>query len=253
MAKKPKKKDVRQLQAKAQTGSPPSFAEAARPFPLWAKLLIAFVIVGQIGLLTFFCSAMIGMVDLLKQSVDPVYVKERARLIVELPDPLPKGFEYRMGFAVTSSGVVSIVYQPDQTEFMIGAPPEQDLTSARQRVDNFIENGIPNVTGTLKVEEKSTLDVGGKTFEFTRATAGDGGKNSTAVFIACTVLPNRRSILLFGRTPGSKFNQTAATVLFNSISKFNVPDGSDAAQKAGTTGNLTKNLDAPATTTGKAE
>lgn len=233
MAKKgPKKKDVRQ----AKTSPPsvaPAFAETPRSFPLWAKLIIGFVVAGQIGVLSIFCSSMIGIVDLLKQSVDPVYVKKNALLIADFPDPLPKGFEYRMGFAVTSSGVVSIVYQPDQSEFMFGILPEIE-SSARERVDSFVDNGIPNVSGALKVVEKSTLTLAGKTFETSLATASDGGKNAISVLIGCAVLPNKRAILIFGRTPGNKFNMDKAKILFDSIHKFNVPitmpSGAEAAK-----------------------
>ena len=232
MAKKgPKKKETRQI--KAEEPSPArTFADSARPFPLWGKFLIGFVVLGQLAVLSIFCMGMIDVVDLLKKSVDPVFVKQQARTIADFADPLPAGFEYRMGFSVTSSGVVSIVYQPDQSEIMFGMLPEVEST-ARERVDSFVDNGIPNVTGAMKVEEKSTLEVGGRSFEYSRATASDGAKNSISVLIACTVLPNKRAILIFGRTPGSKFNMDAANKLFGAVRRFNVPDGKSTAEKSG--------------------
>lgn len=251
MAKKgPKKKEIRQ--ANAQAESPVSFS-APRPFPLWAKILIALVITGQLGLLIVFCTGMINIVDLLKQSVDPVYVKQHAKAIADFADPLPAGFEYRMGFAVTSSGVVSIAYKPDQSEFMFGAPPETDLTTARQRVDAFVENGIPNVAGTLKAEEKSTVDIAGRTFEYTRATAGGAKKDAVTVFIAATVLPNNRAILIFARTPGPQFNMSAAKTLFAAVRKFNVPSGLESAAKPSASGNIAGSTEASLTTDGQSQ
>lgn len=251
MAKKgPKKKEIRQT--KVQAESPVPFS-ANRPFPLWAKLVIAFVVTGQLGLLFVFCTAMINVVDLLKQSVDPVYVKQNAKAIADFADPLPAGFEYRMGFAVTSSGVVSIAYKPDQSEFMFGAPPETDLTTARQRVDAFVENGIPNVAGTLKAEEKSTIEIAGRPFEYTRATSGGAPKDAVTVFIAATVLPNNRAILIFARTPGPKFNMDAARTLFAAVKKFNVPSGIDSAVKPASSGNLAGGSEASLTTNGQSQ
>lgn len=215
-----KEKQNAKADAKTKEASPVS-----RGFPIWARILIVFVVLAQLGVVALASVSMGNIVQMIRQSMDPVFIKENAKNIAEFPEPLPQGFSFRMGTSLFNSSMVNVLYAPDQTEIMFGLLPkiENGDASARQLVDGYAEKGIPNVTDELKIDEKKKMDIAGLPFEYVLGTNTDPSNKTSGIFIACSLLNDKRAVMIFARTPSAKFNMDAGKKLFESIKNFAPP------------------------------
>jgi hypothetical protein len=65
--------------------------------PTWAKVLIALVVLGLVGViaLVFVAGSLVANVG--KQAVDPANAAKAAHEIVQIQEPLPSGWQWKMG------------------------------------------------------------------------------------------------------------------------------------------------------------
>ena len=222
MARKIPKKKESNNNNPAEKSRPISSSFDSANFPLWSKVLIGFMLTVQVGLVALLCSSMSNAVILIRQSMDPVYIRQRAVEIAEFQDPLPKGFSYRMGTSMFGSSMINILYEPEETDYMFGVLPQSDkLDSARQMLDKYAQNGIPNIAEDLKVESQGQMSIGLQNFEYDIASSNTAGR-PMSVLIACSIPIDRKPILLCVRTPDKKINMDVAKNFFGSIKKFNI-------------------------------
>lgn len=228
MAKKPKKKKEGKQSAEATV--------AVLSYPFWAKFVVAVVIFSWCGFAALFSGGLYASVQFLQKATDPVYVAQKAKTVADFAYPLPDGFKYTFTGSMLNFNVVTVMYEPDGSVFVIGTKPiaEMKTDDARKVVDNPGEFNLPYLYVDMKVESKGSMEVGGRTLEYVAGSATDQKERTMGSFIGCAMLKDKNSALIvYAITPDqpskpgevvearqTAFNLKAANKLFSAIKGF---------------------------------
>lgn len=235
MAKKPNKtKAARDKKAGAKDKDQAPGAGLA--YPIWASVIVCLVLTVWIAGSGFFAVTLYAAVQGLKKATDQVYIARNVDKIAKFEDPLPKGFKYTFSGVPFRFNLVTIGYEPDNSVFVIGTKPEDDLktTDARQIVDNPLNFGLPKLYGDMNIEKKGSMQIAGEKLEYVTGTTSDQEQRTIGGFIGCAILKNKSALIVYALTPpgestnerkkdgrgGTTFDMYAAEKLFSAIKGF---------------------------------
>lgn len=173
-----------------------------RKLPGWAKVLIALVIIGIVGLTTIAVGGVYFAQKIYRDSMDPAMIQKAAHEIAKFSEPLPQGYKYLMGFSNKSLGInlLAIDNKGDQFLMLLKYPEKEE--DAAKLVDRSYETGFSTPQATAKFESvkgRGTLDVGGASMPYILGNMSDQDGRKLQGLVGCVVKKDtHEALLLYG-------------------------------------------------------
>ncbi len=185
----------------ANTGR--SNQQRPRSYPWWASFIIGLVVLLWAVAAYMVTSTVANTVNVARQASQPNYIAKVVERIAEIDSTLPPGFKYQLAGSMFNVHMVNLLYQPDQTSFLISSLPPGDRRdeTARTLADKMADQGIPALSNEMHIEGKGSFDIAGEKLEYVLGSADDRNGEKFGGFIGCIMLENGRTVLLYGLTP----------------------------------------------------
>ena len=184
--------------------------------PTYLKVLIAFGVIVFLGTIVM---AVIGF-RILQENISPGHAAKIAREIVDLPDPLPEGWEYGAGLDVGYSKVVNVVKRSGTNHPMIQFM-ELTISGRRSAKDMASKFSLPSTAG-MKFESGAQGEekIGGQTAYYVRGHFSILGRESASE-VALIDLPDGKILQVQSTEQGeTTFDPEQVKPLLDSVKGF---------------------------------
>jgi hypothetical protein len=187
------------------------------PVPTHLKVIIAIGVIGFLG--TF--ALLIAAIFIVKENFGPEHAAKVAKEIVDLPDPLPAGWQYGVGIDVGYQKIVNVQYKPlsgTRTLIQFSQLPYRGTRSGKEIASKFV---IPKMAGmAFEPDGKGEEAIGGKKAYYVREHCSVLGRES-AMEVAFVDLPDGTIMQVqsseYGKT---KFDPELVKPLLDSVKGF---------------------------------
>jgi hypothetical protein len=196
--------------------------EIKKRLPVWAKILIALVIVGIVGGTTLAISAVVFMQKVHHDSTDPQMIAKAAGAIATFAEPLPKGYKYLLGYqnAMPKFALLTINHEGGQSLMLLKYSARDDV-NADTLVDRTYETGFSTPQAFAKFESvinKGTLEVGGDKMPYLLGNMTDQEGHKLQGLFACVVKKKDHDVVcLYGIQPGGAYDMEVTEGLLMTI------------------------------------
>lgn len=192
--------------------------------PLWSKLLAGIVVVAGTCCIAGFTSTVCQLNLIARQATDPAHIASVSKSIASFPEKLPDGFSFQMAATVLGAHMLTILYKPDDTVFMIGtkvlSAGEPEL-QAKKMASDLADKGIPNITDEFHIQKTGSESIAGQTMEYVTGSGSSPDGRVVSGLIGCIAIKDtKKLILIYGLTPSAKYNFDATKALLSSIKSF---------------------------------
>ncbi len=187
--------------------------------PVWAKGLIAVMILAFFGGIVAVSSVINFGATLAKHATEPAYIATVMHSVADIPR-LPQGFTYKMAAEAFNNHMVTIVHEPDKTIFMLGSigPTDTGTKDAKELVHQMAEHGVPGFTDSFQVDKDGEELVAGKTMEYVTGRSSDREGDEHSGMIGCILEKEKKQLtLIYGWSETKSFNLETARKLLGSI------------------------------------
>ena len=201
--------------------------------PSWALALIVFVIFIYSSIFIIGFKLILVAKDVLEQSVDPNKIKQIAQQIAKLPEPLPEGYQYRLGLDLGPLQMVTIEHVPDKQQLLLVAETGLDDLgdSSSEALKHIYDNGvnIPTNISAISahfVAQKSTgeVELAGKKMCYIVGELSDSRNKRLEGMVGCIEADKpklKRYVIIYALEPdGQPYSLDVTLKLLNSISGF---------------------------------
>jgi hypothetical protein len=183
--------------------------------PTWLKVVIAVAVMGVLAVVTL----MVIGIFMLKENMSPEHAAKIASDIVDLPEPLPEGWQYAMGMDVgyqESFNLRSNKYPFPVVQF--SRMLKRTNRSAKDLVDGF---AVPAMAGMkFEPEGRGEETIGGRKAYYVRERCTVLGKQS-ALEIAMIDLPDGKLVQIQTTEHGcDTFDPKIVKPIFDAIKGF---------------------------------
>ncbi len=134
-----------------------SSIQAGARLPAWSKIVVFLSLSGILGSIAAITYVSLETRRMAELAPNPKYVAALAKKIVELPEPLPEGFEYQVGMDMNFLRLVSLINRKAMQQYTIYDFPGTTNQKARKFTEDAYAYGMntPSVVG--KFTELNTL------------------------------------------------------------------------------------------------
>lgn len=199
-----------------------------RGLATWAKWLIG--ILGTVLVLGLGSCCILGFFayNTVKDATDPAKAKELAATMATIKDPLPERFEYKAGMNILDT-VSFVTIMDNTTEYSYSlvrmVTKDKEELSAEELVEELAEKGVPSGGSDsytkIKVQEKSSMEVGGVEMPYVLGVTENKGKTVPALM--GVVIPKKENVLMlivFAPPKAKSLDVDQAKEFFSNITSF---------------------------------
>jgi hypothetical protein len=202
-------------------------AEPKTGMPKWLKIVLivggVFVIssVGLMAALFFVGTTMV------KDAQDPAKIKQVVASFMTVKDPLPDGYEYKLGADIFGNKIVALNNADKDLKIVIGnlkqvddlTDPEKVINKLSQHSSAAGQGGHSNVK--FESEKKGSETVGGRKMDYAVGKAvDDKTQQSSQVFIGLFQPTDKGTVAIFGSTSKEKYDMESTDEFLKSIEKI---------------------------------
>lgn len=202
--------------------------QEAKPYPLWAKLLVSFSVCSALTIGGLFSWLVSDLVMGLRIATDPEQIVKVMKRMLEF-DQLPEDFKYQFASSGSDSAMVAVANENEKTHlFFLILPLEKDkVKDAKELVNLASDRGIPILGQDLQIKNRGSMIVGGEKLEYVLASSSFSNLK-LGDFIAASIIGKRTAFFVYGITvdkeaktgAAGEFNLSAAERLFKGIKKI---------------------------------
>ncbi len=202
--------------------------------PLWARLIVAFVVASLVGLGYMLVRGVAMMQQMAHDSIDPTKQKQVIQTVAQFPEPLPDGYSIDKAISIGMPGVESsrkdivvLKHAPDNLNLQLFSNPEaegEDTMDARNYLDRQIEVSSNNYPAAKiqAVKSKGQTTICGQEMAYIVGEFKDPQDQKFSGMIGCIcVRKKHKTILLYAmESPGTPFNIETVMSLLKSVKSF---------------------------------
>lgn len=181
-----------------------------KKLPTWAKVLIALVIVGIVGLTTVAISAVFFVQKVYREALDPAMITKAAAQIATFSEPLPKGYKYLLGFSNQALHIDLLALDNSGGQFLMVLKYPEKEEDATKLVDRSYESGFSTPQATAKFESvisRGEFVVGERKMPYVLGNMTDQEGRKLQGLVGCVVKKEtHEAIVLYGvQFPGKDY------------------------------------------------
>ncbi|MBX9770438.1 MAG: hypothetical protein K2X29_03660 [Candidatus Obscuribacterales bacterium] len=183
-----------------------------KKLPTWAKVLIALVIVGIVGLTTVAIGTVFLVQKVYRDALDPAMITKAAAEIATFSEPLPKDYKYLLGFSNQALHIdlLAIDNTTGGQFLMVLKYPEKE-EDATKLVDRSYESGFSTPQATAKFESvisRGEFVVGDRKMPYVLGNMTDQEGRKLQGLVGCVVKKEtHEAIVLYGvQFPGKDYD-----------------------------------------------
>lgn len=195
--------------------------------PKWLKIVLivgAVLVVGTIGLIVALGFFVGGVV---KDAQDPVKIKQVASSFMTVKDPLPEGFEYKMGLDIMGNKIIALDNDAQDLKLVIGDLKQaDDLDDPEKVINKLSQHSATASSGAhtsvkFSSEKKGTETVGGRKMSYAIGKTTDEKRNKTSqVFIGLFEPTPQGTVAIFGSTQKDAYDLEGTETFLKSVEKI---------------------------------
>jgi len=129
-----------------------SAIKAGARLPIWSKIIVFLTMSGILGSIATVAYASLEVKRIAELAANPKYVATLTRKIVDLPEPLPEGFEYQIGMDMSFLRLVSLINREAMQQYAFYDFPG----STNQKASKFTQDAYAYGMNTPSVVGKFT-------------------------------------------------------------------------------------------------
>ncbi|MDR3613916.1 MAG: hypothetical protein P4L53_10120 [Candidatus Obscuribacterales bacterium] len=202
-------------------------AEPKAGMPKWLKIVLivgGVFVVGTVGLMgaLFFVGA-----TMVKDAQDPAKIKQVVSTFMTVKEPLPDGYEYKLGADLFGNKIVALNNSDKDLKIVIGDlkqvddlnDPEKVINKLSQHSNAAGQGGRSNVK--FVSEKKGSETVGGRKMDYAIGKAvDDKTQRTTQVFIGLFEPTEQGTVAIFGSTSKEKYDMEGTDTFLKAIEKI---------------------------------
>jgi hypothetical protein len=190
--------------------------------PLWAKIVIAAVILFFVGGATLVIGGAMFFGNMAKHMADPAYAAQVISKIADVQNPLPAGVKYQGAMEIAEIPMVLIQVGDNTVLTLMKYPSKQGMT-AEQFAQEMAEKGTPSpgqASSRITVTSKGKQNVGGEEMAYVLGNTSARGKDVPALIGGVVPKGKDKTVLIMGQTNGAAYDMAGTEKFLGAIKSF---------------------------------
>jgi hypothetical protein len=200
--------------------------EQAYVLPTWSKLLIGVVVLALAGTFALGLAVIFEVKKMGVKMKDPKAIAAAAKKIGAFPEPLPSGFQYKIGIDLDplESAMVAVEHEPDKQLLIFSRIPGN--IDGKELLDYGYQAGPNMVVVTAKfidLEKRGSLKIGSYEIPYMIGHVEDMTRERGEGFVGALQVgknPTKNILIYAFQTGKVPYNQQITMDLLNSIKSF---------------------------------
>ncbi len=197
---------------------------AGARLPVWSKIIVFLTISGILGSIATIVYGSLEIKRIAELAGNPKYVASLGNKIVDLPDPLPKGFEYQVGMDMSFLRLVSLINRDAMQQYTFYDFPGSTNQKAKKFTEDAYAYGMntPSVVGkfTSLIKEGSWQLLGKEMPYMLGKVKTPEGQERQGLVASCVNEKGRAFLFYAVQVDNQKFDMAPSMELIKSIKSF---------------------------------
>ncbi len=192
--------------------------------PAWSKIIVFLTLSGILGSIAAITYVSLEMKRMAELAPNPKYVAALAKKIVELPEPLPEGFEYQVGMDMNFLRLVSLINRKAMQQYTIYDFPGTTNQKARKFTEDAYAYGMntPSVVGKFtELIKDGSWQLLGREMPYMLGKIKTPEGHERQGLVACSINAKGHAFLFYAvQVNDQKFDMAPSMELIKSIKSF---------------------------------